>query len=399
MNLRDFLALDLGQLMGFGPPRKHGRKRRKRPWRGPLYLGATRWRWNLLLVTHQLACVVKANAPLAQGLEVAATDAPNRKVEAILLVLRDDLEAGLSLGEAMDLRPRFFRGDYVDLIKAGERTGSLTESLDRLLDELEGSVSWSDIWLGYLAYPVFVLAFSWLLVFGFMYRKIFPVFVEIHSELGTEFYSDSGTGPRFGPLLMDVGHAARLWWVVAVAACLVVLAYKLVPRLLRIRPQVRHLTRRIVLTIPLVGAMVAKHNLARASFILERDLGGDIPLDAALQDLREEAIGPVYAAAFARLGRRVAQGTPLVDAMEKEKRVLPRSFRSLVALGESSGLLPETLGEIARMYYRDAVKLRTILTEVTFPILILCAGSFTLLATLATYEMTTVLVEALIDSM
>ncbi len=387
MKLRDVLTLDLGQLIGFGPLRRDGRKRRKRTWRGPWYVS----RWELLVVTRQLAMLVKANAPLAEGLEVSSTDAPVRKIETIMLVLRDDIEAGLSLGEAMDLRPRFFPGDYVSLIKAGERTGSLSESLDRLLDELEGSFAWSGVWVGYLVYPFLVVAFAWLIVYGFVLRKIYPVFLEIYAEFGV--------GPRYGSLLLDVGRAARHWWVVAVAACLAVLAYKLVPRLLRIRPQFRRLTRRMVLAIPVVGTMVAKRNLARASFILQRSLGGDIPLDAAFRDLREEAVGPVYAAAFARMGRRLEQGTALVEAMEKERAVLPRSYRSLIALGESSGMLPETMGEIARIYYRDAVKLRTILTEVAFPVLILIAGSFTLLATLATYEMTGIFVEALIESM
>ncbi|MCK5558645.1 MAG: type II secretion system F family protein [Candidatus Hydrogenedentes bacterium] len=410
MNWRELFSIDVASLFRRGQsPRlaptmflRRWRKRRKAEppklvfrraewWPGPWYLRRKKWRRDLLSVTGQLAAIVRSNSPMIGGLEAAALDAPGAGLQDVFLVLRDDIESGLSLTEAMLRRPRFFPRFYADLVKVGEETGKLYGTLTELNDELLETMVFRDIFRIYLLYITIVLA-AVCSVQALLCTRVVPVFAELLANFEAEVPRSTAALIAFSNYVVCGG-----WRTILVTVCLVAIAGNILHRLLRRRGMISAAVGRLLMCVPFLRSIVVKRNLAQAALVLEKLLAGRVPLDAALEDAASLDISPIYRATMRRLGKSVQNGETLNAAMEKE-RLLPASFRGLVSIGESSGLLPEAFGRIALLYRREAIKTGKILIDVLTPAGVVVLGCLTLLVTLSVFAMHVEVMKVLIAS-
>ena len=326
------------------------------------------------------------------GLEAAALDAPGAGLQDVFLVLRDDIESGLSLTEAMLRRPRFFPRFYADLVKVGEETGKLYGTLTELNDELLETMVFRDIFRIYLLYITIVLA-AVCSVQALLCTRVVPVFAELLANFEAEVPRSTAALIAFSYYVVAGGG----WRTILVTVCLVAIAGNILHRLLRRRGMISAAVGRLLMCVPFLRSIVVKRNLAQAALVLEKLLAGRVPLDAALEDAASLDISPIYRAIMRRLGKSVQNGETLNAAMEKE-RLLPASFRGLVSIGESSGLLPEAFGRIALLYRREAIKTGKILIDVLTPAGVVVLGCLTLLVTLSVFAMSVSVYEALLES-
>jgi type II secretory pathway component PulF len=367
MNWKDLLNADLGALM-----------RRLVPFLGPT--GPSKWlgpkfmyrrRRKLIAVTNQLCAIVRCNAPLVGGLESAAIDAPDAKVEAILLALRDDLAAGFSLSEAMRARTRFFPRDYVDMVAAGERTGTLYEALSGLSDTQMSVFMFHDMLKLYLMY------FTWLLcaqlgITAFIMSFIVPEMVGLVGEFG-------GTPPPFARGFFRLCELGFLnWWrILFTVSWAIVLIHLTLGRHLRQGGRIGAIYAWICMCVPFVSDIVVKTNLGHAANLMENLLRGGIPMDEALEQTASGHLNPLYARRLAQAKERVSSGLTLSESLAKGGRCFPSSFVGMVAMGESSGLLPDAFGRIGALYHREAQKAKKILTDLGGSAGILVCASLT----------------------
>lgn len=371
MKKRHILFTDIGQLLRRGKLPHEARKE----WRGPLYLRRNKWRRDLLSVTGQLAAIVHTNSPMMGGLDAAALDAPSARLRSIFLALRDDIASGLTVAQAMGKRPRFFPRYCADLVRAGEETGKLYEALCELTEDLMRGASLKDHVAGWAIYGVSVATIQCAIVLFFCIR-VAPVFVEMFRELGTEV-------PRPLLALQEVGLHLSRWqnWVIALLIlCLAIL----MPRLTK-RKVCSTLASSLFLYVPFLRSIFIKLNLMGVSQVMEKLLAGRVPLDEALEDAASVDINPSYATVLRRLKERVQNGETLSAAM-KRQRLLPSSFRTMVSVGESSGLLPEAFKRIGGLYQREGMKTTKILIDIVAPLGVVALGSFTLFVTLAAFS-------------
>lgn len=364
MDWHGLVRLNLGRLLW-------GRRRPSRDrWRGPRYIRLGRRERDLLAVTQQLAAIVRANAPMAEGIGAAALDARRDRVEAVLLMLREDLEAGYALAEAMRRRPRFFPAYYVDLVRAGEQTGCLAASLASLSDAIEGSLELRSRLGLYLGYLLFVLAVQMTLgVFFFV--KVSPVFTELVADYGGRSSALMETSLK----VFDAVEPLEIFLVLAGVAVWV-LAF---PRVARRRGALRWSLSWVGLHLPFLRPLIMKSNLGRIALVLECLTGGGVPLDDALEDAAGLDVCPRFARFLRRVRERVRSGDTLTTAVQAEGRRLPKSFVTLVSMGESSGRLGEAFARIADIYGRDVAKYHRILMDTLTPLGVLslgCVGLF-----------------------
>jgi type II secretory pathway component PulF len=126
--------------------------------------------------------------------------------------------------------------------------------------------------------------------------------------------------------------------------------------------------------MPFFGTVFAQSSLAHAASILEKLLRAGYPLDEALASAAQSDIRPLFMRLLNRVRDRVRQGASFGEAVNREAGLVPASFRGMVALGESSGRLPNTLGRLAHLYQRRVVKVMHVTASIAFPIGILLAG-------------------------
>jgi type IV pilus assembly protein PilC len=342
----------------------------------------------LIAITGQLAAIVRANAPIIGGLEAASLDAPNGKLESIFLALRDDVAAGLSISEAMRRRPRFFPRFYTDLVKVGEETGRLDEALSELAEDVLQTLSLQDAITGCKMYIGMVLLLQ-LTIAVFLSIRVLPIFMGILADFEVP-------APR--PVSLFVAFTNYLiawkWLPLLVITCLVLVGWKV---LIRRDGAFSAAVGALFAHLPLFGGIVAKRNLGHVALVMEKLVAAGVPLDAALEDVASLDVNPTYRSVLRRVKERVHNGETLRSAMEIEKK-LPVSFRGLISVGESSGLLPEALARIGRLYQRDAAKTSKIVLDVTAPLGVVALGCLGLLIALSWFAMAVVLIDTLATS-
>ena len=322
-------------------------------------------------VTTQLASIVNCNAPIIEGLESAALDAPSGKIEDVFMVLREDIAEGSTIAEAMDNRPRFFPCYYVDLVKAGEETGSLHKSLDTVCDTIVRLATFREHIQGWLFYLGLVVTFQCLVTL-FLLVKVVPTFAAIFAEFGA-------TLPPMTQVLIKTHDWLILNWPIVLAcAGIVLMAWRFVVGLQRKRGLFNRVVGSLFMYGFVIRKIIAKQNLGHIAAVLDPMLAGGVPLDVALEDTASLDINPMYASMLDRLNKKVRNGGTLREALETERWLAPASFRTLVSVGESSGLLPEAFGRIAGLYRRDVLKMNKIMADTIGPLVVFALAGLTL---------------------
>lgn len=330
-------------------------------------------RMRVFYIISLLARLVKANAPLAQGLAAASPSAPSWGLGRALYTLSCDLEKGLSLDQAMRRQPNIFPHIYADLVEAGQKTGTLEQTLTRIMNDMTDSKTIARELKGLLSYFAVVLlifvAFSL-----FINARVLPVFDEIAR--------DADYVPWKTYQLSLVVRAYWTWYTAGagiVAATLIMLgALSRLGRRFGLPRRMQRLVSLIGLHLPLLGRLVKSANVATSTQMLAQLVEAGIPLDAALGELAEASLNPAFAAAFRRMRDKIRQGSPLSQAAEAEARLLPKSFAVAAANAEYHGDLPGALQNLTVFYRARAFKQMKMVKPVLMPFLILILGGLVL---------------------
>ena len=393
MSWKDVLNLDVGAWARRRFP--FLARRRKEAWPGPRYI--VRRSYRLVMVTDLLCSIIRCNAPLVGGLEAAAVDAPEAKLEALLLALRDDLASGMPLSAAMRRRHRFFPRAYVDMVAAGERTGRLFETLSEMSDI---QLRLHQVQQGYAvlsAFPAMWLA--QIMAAACVSAIALPALAEILGDF------DGVSLPETTRILFRVVDRVEPY-TDAILVSLPLLAASsffaaaVIQSLLRRRGRFAAAVNTIGMRLPVCSTVIVKRNLAHVARLMRTLLQGGVPMDDALGDAAAASdLSPLYAARMTRVRNHVASGHGMASVLETDARFFPAGFVAAVSIGESSGLLPDSLDRVARVYQRDVEKASRMLAELIFPLTVLVMAAATAFVAHAFFSTLVTLYDALFYSM
>ncbi|HUW60000.1 MAG TPA: type II secretion system F family protein [Candidatus Bathyarchaeia archaeon] len=344
-------------------------KRHKRPLRAPRMLK----RMRAFYVISLLARLVKVNAPLAQGLAATSPSAPSWGLSKTLYVLSRDLEKGLSLDDAMRRQPSVFPSLYADLVQAGQKSGSLEQTLNRIMDDMTDKRSVAREIKGFLLYFAAML-FGFVFFSAFLHTKVMPVFYEMNHEL--EVPGD------YAPWnVYQVAAAVGAYWawytagaaILAVVVLLLILPSRFGHRF-RLPRSLQRLASQIGLRVPLVGRLVKSANIATSTQMLAQLVEAGVPLDDALDDVAAASITPAFSKAFRRMRNKIRQGAQFSKALESESPLFPKSFSVAAANAEYHGDLAGALKNLAAFYRTKAFRQLKMVKPMLMPFLILILG-------------------------
>ncbi|MBX7257639.1 MAG: type II secretion system F family protein [Candidatus Hydrogenedentes bacterium] len=334
-------------------------------WRGPSYLSDSRRQQALILVTRQLTRLVKAKAPLVDGLMVCALDSPSLQIRDLLLAIRQNISEGDSLHRAMERRGRFFPKYYIDLVRSGEETGRVYECLCELEEELIASGKFYTHFVSHFVYVgavlLFGIAMAWV-----TWLWTLPQIALIVSE----FEVRPPLPLRALIYLREYPWATNIVLAVSLLIVFAAIFYFYSKGTQGVGGQSAKQVGRLMLKVPGLRSIFIKRNLAHVSAVLFRLLGGGVPLAAALETAATSGINPVFQEIFLRITKRVKEGDSLNVALKGEE-LIPAAYREMLTLGESSGYLADTLGRLARTYRREALKTSRILVDICAPFVLL----------------------------
>ncbi len=319
----------------------------------------------LLTFFRSLATLLRAGVAMRRALTVTIERCADPGLREALRSVVADLEGGLSLSDAMTMRPRIFLPLQVSMIRAGERGGILDDVVERIAVLLERDAALLKKLRSALAYPAIVLTAAAALVV-FLVVRIVPMFAAMFAS----FNVDTPTPTR---VLMSLSEGLRspLFWLSAcgAVAALAIGAY----RLGRTSRGGLFLDR-CRFRVPVLGALARKAVLARVARMLGTLVHSGVDLLAAIEAVAPVAGSPLYRATLLACGVRLRAGEPL-SAPLAETTAFDPLFLALVQVGEETGSLDDMLVKAAEYFEGDIEAALAVLSATIEPALVIVLGA------------------------
>ncbi len=297
---------------------------------------------SLAIFTRQFSVMLDAGLPLVQCLEILGDQEPNKTFREILLKVRNDVEQGASLADAMRKHPKAFDDLYTNMIAAGEAGGILDIILQRLSTYIEKAVKLKSQVKSAMIYPVAVIGIAIFVVWIILW-KVIPVFAQLFSGLGASM-------PL--PTKIVVGASnflARysIWVLLAIIAGVMML----------MRAHKTYRGRRIIdgtlLRLPILGDLLRKIAIARFCRTLSTLTSSGVPILDGLEITAKTSGNAIIEDAVMAVRKAVEEGRTIAEPLAQTK-VFPSMVVQMIAVGEQTGALDQMLSKIAE-FYEDEV--------------------------------------------
>lgn len=316
----------------------------------------------LVIFSRQLATMVASGIPIIGSIEALMDQMEDRAFQAVLKRIRDEVEAGSSMSEALAKHPRVFSEFFLNMVRAGESSGRLDEILDRLANYLEKIEALRRKVQASLYYPavVSVLAFS---ISAFLVIVIVPKFKEIFTTLG-------GNLPLPTRILLQTSDVLRQYLVLEAAALVALMAgFQIYIR----TPRGRAWFDRLKLRLPIVGKLLRKVAIARFARTLATLVRAGVPILAAMDIVARTAGNKVIEEAVMAARTSVREGENIADPLAQSKAFPPMVTR-MIAVGEKTGELEKMLTKVADFYESEVDAAVSGLTSLIEPLVIAFLG-------------------------
>lgn len=316
----------------------------------------------IAIFTKQFSVMLDAGLPLVQCLEIIATQQENKTFANILYQVRNDVESGSTLADAMRRHPRAFDALFVNMISAGEAGGILDVILTRLSGFIEKIIKLKSALRSAAIYPAVILSVA-LGVVTIILLKVIPVFATLFEGLGA-------TLPLPTRIVLALSHVLGQFFLFAVVALILTVVglryyYK--------TEQGRLLIDGLLLKMPIFGMVLKKISVARFSRTLSTLLSSGIPILEALDITARTAGNKVIENALLRARRAIEEGKTLIEPL-KAAKVFPPMVLQMTSVGEQTGELDTMLTKVADYYDEEAdVAIKNFLTLLE-PLLIVFLG-------------------------
>ncbi len=317
---------------------------------------------DLANLTSQLSTLVGAGIPVVESLNALLEQTENPKLLIVLADVREKVNEGASLADAMGAHPKVFTDLYVNMVRAGEASGALDVVLRRLTQYTEDAVRLQGKVTAAMVYPVLMTFVGGALVIG--------LFVFVIPKIKGVFDSFDATLPLITRVVLGTSELLlSWWWLLGILAAGGVYSFK---RWLATE-EGRIQFDRFKLTVPIFGRVFRLVAVSRFCRTLTTLLESGVPILTALGITAQVVQNVVLVEAITVASRSIAEGQSLAGPL-RQSGEFPPLVTHMIAIGEQTGELEQMLGKIADAYDLQLENLVTGLTALLEPILIVVMG-------------------------
>ena len=308
------------------------------------------------------ATMISAGLPLIQCLGLLADQEQNKTFSKIIRTVKEDIEGGTSLTDALKKHPKVFDDLFTNLIAAGEAGGILDLVLGRLSTYLEKAMKLKAQVKSAMTYPIAVLVIS-IAVVTLLLLKVIPVFQKMFEGMGGELP---------GPTAMVVAMSEFVqsyWWIIfgILAAVIVgvIQFYK--------TDKGRWMIDSAMLKAPIFGPVLKKVAVARFSRTLSTMMSSGVPILEGLNIVSKTAGNVVIEAALIKTRQSISEGQSIAEPLSQTD-IFPPMVVQMIAVGEATGALDAMLNKIADFYDEEVDAAVAGLTALIEPIMMVFLG-------------------------
>ncbi len=316
----------------------------------------------LASVFRQLATFLESGFPLVQALTAVAEQTDNRNLRMVITDLRKKVSEGQHLSQALGAYEKIFPPIFINMVRAGESSGSLENVVGRIAELTEKQVAFRNRIRSVLAYPVLVGIIG-VCIAVFLLFVVLPSLTQIFVDMGQAL-------PLPTRILISFGDAVfRFWWLIVLAVLTAVIALAAAAAAERGRVALDGAK----LKFPVMGAIYLKSSTSRFCRTLGTVIASGVPILTSIDIARNVLGNEVMSRAVEKVRQEVKEGESITGPLRKEN-IFPLLALRYMAAGEESGNLTGMLFKVADVYDSEVEARITMLSSLLEPVMIIIMG-------------------------
>ena len=317
-----------------------------------------------MIFSRNLSVMLSAGLPISRALAALARQTKNKKFKSVIAHLEADIQKGEPLSMAMDRHPEVFSNLFTAMVRAGEKSGKLPESLNLISQQLERDLTLSRRVKGAMMYPAIIV----IAMFGVgaaMMIFVVPTLLSVFQELNVELPFTTKIVIFISNTL--VNHLLLTGLIVLAIIVSVFLMFK--------SKRGKRLIDTIVLHLPFFSSLIKKINSSRATRILSSLLSSGVGVVEAFDVAENVLQNHHYKEVLEKAKREIQKGSPIAKVFQEAERLYPPLVGEMIAVGEETGQLPNMLLRLADFYEEEVGETTKNLTTVIEPVLMIFIGA------------------------
>jgi type IV pilus assembly protein PilC len=293
---------------------------------------------NVVIFARIFATMINAGLPLIQCLELLAQQEQNKTFAKIISEIKEDIEGGSTLSDALKKYPKVFDDLFVNLVAAGESGGILDVILQRLSSYMEKAMKLKSKVKGAMTYPASVLVIS-VGVVSLLLIKVIPVFQKMFEGMGGEL-------PAPTQFLVNLSEWAQKYFVVAIVVVVVaIFAFKR----FYATEKGTLIIDNLILKSPVFGPLLKKVAVAKFTRTMSTMMSSGVPILDGLAIVSKTAGNKIIENALMKVRKSISEGKTIAEPLT-EAGIFPAMVVQMIAVGEATGALDSMLAKIADFY-------------------------------------------------
>lgn len=322
---------------------------------------------DFVIYCRQFGTLIRAGVPIVDATHILAAQTESKLLKSTLHLVETDIRSGYSFSEAAEKHPKVFPALFINMIRAGEMTGDLDDTLDRLATYFEKQYTLKSKIKSTMIYPV-VLCVLIVAVIIFMMLYIVPNFVDMFEQFGGEL-------PGITKLVVGMSEWIQGFWCLLLIIVIGVVAS--FTFLFKQNQTFYYSIHLVLLKIPVFGKLLQKAAIARMTRTLSSLFASSVPILQALDVVAKVIGNPVMSRIVYGARRNLEHGGTLSQPLQ-ESWVFPPLVWQMTSIGEETGSLDYMLEKVADFYEDDVDRtvdsLKALIEPLMIILLAFCVG-------------------------
>jgi type IV pilus assembly protein PilC len=293
---------------------------------------------DFVIYLRQFATLIKAGVTIVDATHILANQTESKILRRTLQAIEDDLRAGHPLSYAYYNHKKLFSTMFISMVRAGETTGQLDETLERMADYYEKQLRTRQKVQSAMAYPITIGILAVFIV-AFLLIQVVPTFVKMFQDMNQEL-------PAITKFVIGSSEwLQKYWWFLIIVIISIYITFLLIKR----NTGGKYYIDYAILRLPLIGNLFQKSVIARMTRTFSSLVGSAVPILQAITIVEDVVDNEVVAKALRESKDSLEKGRPLSEPL-KHHWVFPPLVSSMIAIGEETGALDGMLAKIADFY-------------------------------------------------
>lgn len=306
-----------------------------------IHLGKPIKRTQFIMFLRQFSTLLRAGVTIVESIRILSLQVESKPFQKILVSIGDDLRGGGSLSDTMMKHPKAFEPLVINMIKAGEMSGTVDDSLDRLAEHYEKAHMTKQKVISAMSYPI-VVGIVAIGVVIFLLTFVVPMFVDLFASVGGEL-------PWLTQFVLIASEfMVSYWYLFVLAVAVIVVGIWM----LRNNKEGKFLLDSFLLRLPIFGDLIKKSSLATLTRTLSSLFASSVPILQALSMTEKIVENEVISRVVAESRQSLERGESLTEPMAGHW-AFPPLIPHMIAIGEQTGSLDAMLAKVADFYEKE----------------------------------------------